>query len=108
MPIVLNTPWNPGQFDPGQTYPRAKIANFWIGIDKPVLKVTVDFGDVVDGKWKSGNAERKEKTITVKGDAFIALIGSAANKDETAYDCIKRLLYNYLVSNVPELAGTIE
>lgn len=108
MPILLTTPFNPGAFDPGQAYPRAKIVLFFDNIANKSIKVCVDFGDIVDGNWGSGAATGKEKTFFISGEAYDTMMSAFPDEGETVYAAVKRLLYEYLTTNVPELAGTIE
>ena len=108
MPISLTTPWNPGNFDPGKTYVRAKITHFVVSTESEVIRVTVDFGDVVNGEWVSGAAPDKEKSIVIRGADYTAVVADTPQEGETTYDAIKRALYTYLTDNVAELAGIIE
>lgn len=106
MPIQLTTAWDPGQYDPGQTYPRAKIVGFsW---RDTYIRVTVDFGDVVDSAWVSGAAQRKEKSYTISGADYDTMVAEVSQTDEVLYAGVKRVLYAWLQTNVAELAGTIE
>jgi len=108
MPISLTTPWNPGNFDAGKTYVRAKITTFAVNLESKILRVVVDFGDMVEGEWVSGKAPNKEKSITIRGEDFDAMLDDTPQQGETTYDAIKRALYTYLTTNVPELAGIVE
>lgn len=106
MPIQLTTAWDPGQYDPGQTYPRAKIVDFlW---KSTFIRVTVDFGDVSGEDWVSGAARRKEKTYTISGTDYDTMVAEISQTDEALYAGVKRVLYAWLQTNVAELAGTVE
>lgn len=111
MPILLTIPWNPGNYDPGTTYPRAKIVSFFHNTEIRTIRVVVDFGDVVEGRWVSGPAVRssgKGQSYTIKGEDYDAMIVASPNESETVYDAVKRLLYAYLIEEVSELEGTVE
>ena len=55
MPILLTTPFNPGDVDPGATYAEAKITEFRIGIEhRKRIEVLVELGNTVDGEWVPG------------------------------------------------------
>lgn len=113
MPILLTTPWNPGNYDPGKTYPRAKIVTFTNNTERKAIRVTVDFGDEVEGKWVSGVPDRMRGRMgthghMIDGSAYDTMVAASPDEGETVYDAVKRLLYAYLVANVPELAGTVE
>jgi hypothetical protein len=108
MPISLTTPWNPGNYDAGKTYVRAKILHVNISPESKMIRVVVDFGDVVDGKWVSGKAPDKEKPILIKGADYEAMVADIPQEGEKTYDAIKRVVYAYLTTKVPELAGIVE
>ena len=108
MPILLTTPFNPGAFDAGHTYPRAKIITFFHDTEKEVMRVGIDFGYEVNGTWESGAAENKVKTYTISGEAYDDMVAEDPDPGESVYDAVKRLLYEYLIEEVPELDGTIE
>jgi hypothetical protein len=113
MPILLTTPFNPGTFDPGHTYPRAKVISFANNTEAKVIRVSVDFGDMVEGAWESGfpnsmRMEGREKLYIVHGTNYDVMVAELPGEGETVYDAVKRLLYAYLVTNVSELAGTVE
>lgn len=108
MPILLTTPWNPGNFDPGKTYPYAKILTFTQSTENKWMRVAVDFGYMNEGVWSTGSAKDKEKMYTIRGEDYDTMIAAMPEEGEKVYDAVKRLLYAYLVAHVPELAGTIE
>jgi len=124
MPILLTTPWDPGNFDAGNTYPKAKIVSFqhqesfsgpMSDVARKTIKVVVDFGSVDgEGNWVSGGAPNKAKTYSIADHPsgnphpYSDLVGDSPIGDETTYEAVKRALYNYLINSVPELAGTVE
>ena len=108
MPILLTTPFDPGAFDPGKTYPRAQIIQFTVSPENEDIRVVVDFGDVDDGEWVSGAAREKLNHILIQGADYTAIVADTPEEGETTYDAVKRALYDYLVDNIAELAGTVE
>lgn len=123
MPILLDTPWNPGQYDPGVTYPRAKIVRFEHsdrmdrstqpgGVTKQV-KVTIQFGDMDVDKWVPGDAQ-KDMSVCIIDDPsgtphpYTDIVTDMPQQGENTYEAAKRALYNYLVNAFSELAGTVE
>jgi hypothetical protein len=107
MPIRLTTPWNPGNYDPGKTYPRAILTALTIYPELKRIHLVVDFGDVIDNKWKTGDASLPNET-TVKEEAYDTMVAAVPQEGETIYQAVKRVSYAYLLATVPELAGTIE
>lgn len=122
MPILLTTPWDPGNFDAGNTYPRAKILGFHYREMLPLvdpegsgsefeLDIVVDFGDIVEGNWVPGSAPGKTKSIHITDGEeaeLTDLMSTVSQADETAYEVVKRAIYAYPVANIAELAGTVE
>jgi hypothetical protein len=107
MPITLTTPWNPGNFDSGKTYPQAKVVGINIKLDIQVIHVIIDFGNTVDGKWQPGAATRKEKVLSISGADFTTMTTATPQSGEDLYAAIKRVVYAYVLQKVPELAGTV-
>jgi hypothetical protein len=122
MPILLTTPFNPGDLDPGKTYPRAKIYSMkWIdqipGEIQPAVGVVSNilielaWGDLVDGApgtWFSGKAAPR-KTFMVAGDDYTTMLQSLITPEDSGliYAGVKRVLYQYLIDK-GLVAGTIE
>lgn len=107
MPILLTTAYNPGDADPGKTYPRVKIISFSLVPDDKYLDMQLEYGDVSEGNWVPGVAKRIGKQIT--GAAFDSLAGGSLPLDanELIYDGASRTLYQWLLDN-NIFAGTIE
>lgn len=118
MPISLTTAFNPGNFDSGNTYPRAKIVAIHFLSVQSQLRIKVDFGDVSEGLWVSGGGDKempqKMRHYLIRDDAeaettdYSDLIADAPEEGETTYEAVKRAVYAYLIDNVAELAGVVE
>jgi hypothetical protein len=54
MTILLTTPFDPCDNDPGQSYPRARLVQLEIYFPGEFMTFTFEFGDVVNGKWVKG------------------------------------------------------
>lgn len=121
MPVLLTTPFDPGDLDPGNTYPRAKIRSFtWKetfeqidgGSEKTeLIGVTFEYGDLDSGQagtWIAG-AATPQKTYDIVGTDYDDMVAEVANSEESyvIYAGAKRVLYQWLIDN-GHLAGTIE
>lgn len=115
MPILLDTPWNPGDADPGQTYPRAKITKFSIEPDRIIsgsmsgsIVVDIQYGDNLSGSsgsWSRGDASPGYGWM-ITGSDYDALV-SVTGSSDSIYNDAKASLYNWLLDN-NHLSGTIE
>lgn len=115
MPILLDTAFDPGDHDPGNTYPRAKIVDITIVVPRQAVAVTLDFGDVVDSIWTVGAASKKLKVVFQDAPyadpptiAFTDLMATLTADGENIYDAIKRIAYVEAQSVAASLAGSIE
>jgi len=111
MPIVLTTPADPGDNDPGKTYSRAKIVRFLINLNSNYIDFVVQYGDVVDDNWKPGKG-MKHKDFRIAGDEYNTMMTESALQTDGAseyeiYTAAKRVLYQWLIDN-GHAAGTIE
>jgi len=99
MPVLLTTPFNPGDMDPGQTYPRANIIFQSIRPEDEVITVQYEFGDVTSGlDWIRGSAS-PVRTVDFSGEDYEYLIDEAAEEEEDfkIYVGAKRVLYEKLM-----------
>ena len=111
MPIALTTPYNPGDHDPGNTYPKAKIQTLVVDIFGKKVEITVLYGDIVDDAFVRGTGSRNKRfTIDDANGStdYTDFISQLSNDGETFYDCGKRLAYAWLQANHAEFAGTVE
>jgi len=112
MPILLDTPWSPGDADPGNSYPRIKITKFSIEPDRIIsgsmsgsIVIQYEYGDEISGSWTRGLAA-PGLGIMVTGsdyDYLVALTGSS----ESIYETAKISLYQWLLDN-NYVSGAIE
>jgi hypothetical protein len=117
MPVLLTTPYNPGDRDPGNTYPRAKLQTFmWVerhdgGEKRESINVTIEYGDLDEGQagtWIPGAATPIQR-FSVTGSDYDAMVAEVATTEEgyAIYAGAKRVLYQWLIDN-GHLVGTIE
>lgn len=107
MPILLTTPYDPGDNNPGVTYPRAKITGF--SHSNGVIGFGVTYGDLVDGvpgTWERGTGS-PAKSFTIEGADYSAMVAEVATAGEKIYDEVARVLYEWLISE-GHFAGSIE
>jgi len=111
MPITLTTAANPGDNDPGKTYPKAKIVHFSVNLLQNQITFELGYGDVVDGSWVIGNGVRG-KNFTINSDDYATMIAESALQTDGAsgyeiYSGAKRVLYQWLIDN-EHISGTID
>lgn len=107
MPILLTTPGDPGDNDPGVTYLRAKIDRLNINLRRKNIDVDVSFGDLDGEEWTPGKGLRL-RSFVIEGEDYDTMVGELSNDGEKVYDAIKRLLYEWLQINHDRFAGTVE
>lgn len=111
MPVTLTTAADPGDNDPGQTYPKCKVLHFSVDLLAKQINFTLGYGDVVDSLWVIGNGVRA-KDFTVTGADYNTLITASAvqgdgDSEYEIYSGAKRVLYQWLIDN-SHIAGTID
>jgi hypothetical protein len=110
MPIVLTTAFDPGDNDPGESYPKAKIRRIEIQVDNQDVRIIVEHGDDSGGPFVRGVGS-KNKTIALNdrdGTDYTDFISQATLDGETLYDAFKRLAYAKVQELDAALAGTVE
>ena len=108
MSILLNTPLNPGDLDPGVVsgYQEVKILSFKLDTERNRIELNCAYGNTVSGIFKRGIAQDNFYVITNSG--YQELIASGTPEEgETIYEAAGRELYEWLLSNGYFL-GTIQ
>jgi len=111
MSIQLTTPWAPwplgGPIPPETTYPEAKILKItWS--DSKELFVMLQFGHTDQGEWVPGAEGPQKLRFEIRDSDFETLASTLTNDGEGIYAAMKRIVYGYLQSAEPNLAGTID
>jgi len=114
MSFNLTTAFDPGDLDPGHTYPKANIMFQSIRPEvgpngEPVgVFVQYAFGSVVEGSFVKGVAS-PTRSAFITGTDYDTLVDEAALEAESykIYSGGKRVLYEYLVDK-GLLAGTVD
>lgn len=109
MPVLLTNAFNPGDIDPGHTYPRANIVMQAIRPEIQQIQIEFEFGDMVNGKWVPGAQTPRRMVMVNPGADYTAIVSEEATADEDylIYAGAKRVLYEYLIAK-GHLSGTIE
>ena len=107
MPILLTTPFNPGDLDKGHTYPLVNIVSVHILKEQEKIAIEYQFGSMADGVWTPGPAAPTKQFVVITEDDYAAVVKQAANSGELIYEGVKRVLYQYLLDK-GIVAGTIQ
>lgn len=110
MPIALTDSFDPGDYDVGQSYPKAKILRFDVDTVGKRIDMLLGFGEIVEDVWVKGAATKKVRfsVVDVDGDpAFTNLVEQSTLDGETFWDAAKRLAYAHVQTENAELAGTV-
>lgn len=104
MPIQLTTAFNPGDLD-NTTYQQVKIPLYITDVLGKNLQIIYQYGNTIDGVWQPGQAGPRRQ-VTVTGQDYIDIIAELAEENETVYEAVSRILYQYLLDK-EIVAGTI-
>jgi hypothetical protein len=114
MSVILQTAFNPGDADPGHTYPKANIVFYSIRPEvspqgeEPGMLVHFNFGNIVNGSWVKGLAS-PDRVVSIVGVDYTGILAeeTTVGEDHKIYAGAKRVLYQYLIDK-GHLLGTIE
>jgi len=101
MPIQLDIPFSPGDLDPGNTYPIAKIMYVLLNAVDSIIYVTWTYGTEVSGVFTQGTKAPQQQSI-ISGEDYDAMVSTLINEEcsGVVYEGVKRILYDYLLDNV--------
>lgn len=126
MKIVLTTAFNPGDLDPGKSYPHVYIprtsdapqgtnlsfdweygtATSSSVANVPGVGALGTAGSVTVVNWVKGTGSFT-KTVTISGTAYLAITNQTPIiSTDTSYNTLQRALYQYLLTN-SIVAGSI-
>jgi len=101
MPIILTTPFDPGDTDPGQTYAAVQIVSMRWALSGYV-EVECQHGNVVAGAWVPGSKPTTWHSIADNpktGDKdYSAIVTTKPLEGESVYAGAGRGLYEHLVA----------
>ncbi len=105
--ILLDTPFNPGDHDPGKSYTHLRM-RFEADGDKKIVTIDVSRGYIEDSKFVVGKAAPIRKIIKnrkkINQTRFDEFLLEEPMRGLGAYDALERRLYTFLLDTYP---GTI-
>lgn len=109
MPWHLTTSVSVGDLDTG-SYAEVKIVRQAHDSVRRVIAVDVEYGNTVEGVWKSGIQPRsKIGSVAIQGTDYTTLVDTSTPQEaEKTYDAVKRGLYGFLLSKGVIGAGELE
>lgn len=96
MPIQLTTPFNPGDLDPGKTYPIVKILDHTVDSRGGLITIHTAYGYLVDGVWQQGIMSRVE-TTQISGQDYLDMGAEVPDGIKSRHDDTADALYQYLL-----------
>lgn len=115
MHIVLSSSFNPGDMDPGVTYPHFKIVNVsintsysgsadWLSSMYNPTSISCQYGEVeeVSGSWVAGV---KTVNYNITGSSLEAIFNATASLSESVYNAFVRNTYDWLLDG--RISGTL-
>jgi hypothetical protein len=125
MKIVLTTPFNPGDLDPGKSYPHVYIPRLSDAPTGTTLSFDYEYGTAVNQtvsvpgigalgtagnatvyNWTKGMGSFT-KTLNVSGNTYLKIVNSTpVVSTDTCYNMILRQLYQFLLDGA-YVAGSI-
>jgi len=105
MPIQLTAAFDPGDVDPGVTYPRVIIKSFLCQPLTQEIAVVCEYGSGSSSSWTPGVVPTQE--FLVSGSDYTTMIAELPDSGlEAIYDGAARVIYQWLIDE-GHFAGTI-
>lgn len=105
MPIQLTTPYDPGDADPGVTYPRVIIFELVAHPTISEIELSCHYGTGTSTAWVDGVAD--PVVVHIRGTDYTTIIQALPlSGSERLYDGVSRVHYQYLLDN-GHFSGTI-
>jgi hypothetical protein len=109
MHIVLSQSFNPGDFDPGRTYPHIKVVRSVIqsvpvwestvappAPDEEIFYIYCQHGEQ-SGSWQGAISSVPSNLYTISGSDYATIVSGSASAGETGYQAVARLIYDWLL-----------
>ena len=109
MPWTLTTPVAVGDLDPSGPYTEVRIVRQSHDSVRRAIIVHLEYGNTVDGVWKSGipARDRPASVIINSADYDELVADSEPVAGEKTYGAVKRGLYEYLLEKNVIGPGTL-
>ena len=111
MPLKLDTPFNPGDIDPGASYSHLQIVSMEWSLAGQIT-ITYLFGVIASGTFVPGKVDQRSITIrdhpkmSPPGTDYTTMLTALPAAGETIYQGVGRELYTFVINQ--GFAGTIE
>jgi hypothetical protein len=113
MPILLNTPLDPGDIDDEGLYDHVIITREIHNSRRNRIVLSLEYGTISDGEWIGGQASPVHDSnyppaaIIEGADYEDLILNHEPLPGEKTYQATKRGLYQWLQSKFPSLVGSI-
>jgi hypothetical protein len=99
MPILLTNPFNPGDMDPGKTYPYVKLSFIGIYLTNKQISLQWQYGDEVSGVWTPGKIQAPGCMAQIIEEDYDTVIASetVSGDEGVVYDAVRRVLYSWMI-----------
>lgn len=105
MPLLLTTPFEPGDLDPGAHYTHLKVEWFAMLVPDLKLELVTTYGTQAGAVYTKGVASPNKK-YDIAGPDFFTMVQKLPHDGETIYNAAARELYEWLIAK-GHAAGTI-
>ena len=99
--IILNlkTPFSPGMYDDGNTYPHVLITGFNMAVLEAIIEIRWEYGTLGKTGWTSGKAGIPQHTILQNDDFYKAIATMpASGSNDSILMAVARECYDILAS----------
>ena len=110
MEILLTTPYDPGDADPGQTYARLKLREVRHLVSGKEIRCSCEYGNIVDSAWVPGVASEIMWHSIHNDDTtqhYDNLVSQSVVAGELVWTAPQKRVYQWLLDQ-SVYAGTID
>jgi len=106
MPLNLTTPYDPGENDT-QDYTHFRVDRLAHKASRKRIEVMGTFGTMGDSGFVPGEGALA-RNFSWGGADYLAMVSEPPVGSETAYQAVRRIVYEKIQADDPRFAGTIE
>lgn len=103
--VTLDTPWSPGDRDPGKNYQEHRIMKVEIDFERKAVVFESEYGNEVEGEWVKGDASKRNSECLIEADYDAVLAITCEEGD----NCVENLeeYFLQLLKDRGLVSGTI-
>jgi hypothetical protein len=97
--LKLKTPFDPGMYDAGNTYPHVLITGFNMAVLEAIIEIRWEYGTLSQSGWTSGKAGLPQQTVLQNDDFYSAIATMpASGSSDSILMAVARECYDILAT----------